>query len=599
MAEMVAQLTGAEEIHWDLTDFYKDMDDPAIDRDLDEADARADKLAEEYRGRVASLDAEEMRHLIEELEATYELSFKAGNFAQLHWTTNTEDPLRGGLMQKVNERGTRLGQKLLFLGLEWAEAPADKAEALMAHPVLEHYRHWLAIARLYKPYNLTEAEEKILAEKSITGRDAWIRFYDELQGAARFDLDGEKVPLSIAISKLRETDRELRKRAAKAISEGLQETIRIRTFVFNNILADKASDDQLRGYPSWITNRNMSNQVDDESVNALIKAVSARFDIVHRFYRLKRRLLGVDELFHYDRIAPLPTSNRFYSWEQAKEMVLNAFNTFDPRMVEITKLFFDKNWIDAAVTPGKDGGAFSAPAIPSVHPYILMNYRGKPDDVMTLAHELGHGVHQYLAKDQGLLLQDTPLTAAETASVFGEMLVFQDLLAQESDPEARLALLTSKIEDSFNTIFRQIAFNLFEEKIHTERRTKGELTTERFNEIWMETQGMMFGDSMTFTDEYGVWWSYIHHMVRYPGYVYAYAFGNLLVLALYAKYQEAPEGFADKYMQMLAAGGSNYPHEIVKPLGVDLQDPNFWKQGLQTLENMVAEAEELSAQLGK
>ncbi|MEJ5200506.1 MAG: M3 family oligoendopeptidase, partial [Anaerolineae bacterium] len=325
-----------------------------------------------------------------------------------------------------------------------------------------------------------------------------------------------------------------------------------------------------------------------------VEAVTARYDIVARYYRLKRRLLGVDELFDYDRYAPLPAADRFYSWDKAREIVLNAYAGFDRRMADIAAMFFERRWIDAAVRPGKRGGAFSAATVPSVHPYVLLNYEARPRDVMTLAHELGHGVHQKLAAVQGLLQADTPLTTAETASVFGEMLVFQDLLAREEKPEVRLAMLTAKIEDSFATAFRQISMNRFEDAVHTARRTEGELSAERICELWMATQRPMFGDSVTLTDNYALWWSYIPHFITTPGYVYAYAFGELLVLALYARYRQAPAGFADAYLAMLAAGGSDWPHEIVKPLGVDLTDPGFWQNGLGILDEMVREAEALA-----
>ena len=338
----------------------------------------------------------------------------------------------------------------------------------------------------------------------------------------------------------------------------------------------------------------MANEVDDKTVEALVAAVTARYDIVARYYRLKRRLLGLDELFEYDRYAPLPAADRHTPWEEARQIVLDAYGRFHPRIAEIAGWFFERRWIDAAVKPGKIGGAFSAGTVPSVHPYVLMNYEGRPRDVMTLAHELGHGVHQKLSGVQGVLQAHTPLTTAETASVFGEMLVFQSLMAAESDPKVRLAMLTGKIEDSFATAFRQISMNRFEHAIHTARRAEGELSTERFGELWRETQRAMFGDSVTLTQDYDLWWSYVPHFIGTPGYVYAYAFGELLVLALYARYQQDGAGFADKYVAMLSRGGSDWPHAIVEPLGVDLTDPGFWGNGLRILEELVVEAERLA-----
>jgi len=589
-----AQPTGAEEITWDLTDLYAAADDPAIDRDLDGADASAAELAAAYRGRIANLDAPALREVLVAYEALNERAARVGAYAYLNWAADTGDATRGALLQRATERGSRLSQQLVFLELEVAAAADEVAQAWDADPALAHYRHWIETVRRYRPHLLTEPEEQILTEKAVTGRSAWQRFFDEIQGAARYSFDGEELTRDQVLSKLYAPDREIRRRAASSVTAGLEKLRRTTTYVFNNILADKASDDRLRHYPTWITNRNMANEVDDAVVDALISAVTARYDIVARYYRLKKQLLGLDELFDYDRYAPLPAADRHYSWETARAIVLSAYDKFAPRMAEIAAMFFERRWIDAAVRPDKQGGAFSHRAVPSIHPYVLMNYEARPRDVMTLAHELGHGVHQKLSGAQGMLLADTPLTTAETASVFGEMLVFQDLMARETDPKVRLAMLTSKIEDSFATAFRQISMNRFEHAIHTARRTEGELSTARFNELWLETQRAMFSDSVTLTEDYGLWWSYIPHFIGVPGYVYAYAFGELLVLALYARYQQDGADFAAVYLDMLAAGGSDWPHAIVKPLGVDLTDLDFWQDGLGILEGLVAKAEALA-----
>ncbi|MFZ2486615.1 MAG: M3 family oligoendopeptidase [Anaerolineae bacterium] len=590
-------LTGAEGVAWNLADLYAGMDDPAINRDLDACDAEAAALGEMYRGRVADLSAAELAALLTRYEMLVELAGKLGSFAGLNWTQNTEDPARGALMQRVSERSARVSQQLVFLDLELANAPDAAAQAWLADPALARWQHWLQLVRIFRPHLLSEPEEKLLTEKSVTGREAWTRFFEEAHGAARFELDGETLTRDQVLSKLYALDRPLRERAAAALTAGLRAMQRTNTYIFNTLLADKASDDQMRSYSSWINGRNLSNQVDDATVNALVDAVTARYDIVARYYRLKRRLLGVDELFDYDRYAPLPAADHFYPWEQARAIVLAAYGNFHPRMAAIAAQFFD-GWIDAPPRPGKMGGAFSHSTVPSVHPYILLNYEAKPRDVMTLAHELGHGVHQKLSGGQGVLQADTPLTTAETASVFGEMLVFQALMAQESDPAARLGLLTSKIEDSIATSFRQISMNRFEDAMHTARRSEGELTTERFNELWQATQRAMFGDSVTLTEDYGLWWSYVPHFINTPGYVYAYAFGELLVLALYARYQQDNAGFPERYLTMLSAGGSQWPTELVKPLGVDLTDPGFWHAGLSLLEDMVKQAEELAAMIG-
>lgn len=586
--------TGAEAITWDLSDLYAGIDDPAIERDLDRSDAEADALDAQYRGRIAGLSAAELAAMLAAYETLLERAYKVGSFAQLAWSADTSVPAHGALLQKATERGSRLSQKLVFVELELAAAADEAAAAWLADPAVKRYRHWIEQVRRFRPHMLSEAEEKILAEKAVTGRNAWVRFFEEVHGIARYALDGQELTRDQVLTRLYSADREERRRAQEALTAGLQAMRHTTTYVLNNILADKASDDRLRKYPTWISARNMANEVDDRTVEALIEAVTGRYDIVARYYRLKRRLLGVDELFDYDRYAPLPAADRRYTWDEAREIVLNAYAGFDPRMADIASLFFERRWIDAAIRPGKRGGAFSAATVPSVHPYVLLNYEARPRDVMTLAHELGHGVHQKLAAVQGLLQADTPLTTAETASVFGEMLVFQDLLAREEKPEVRLAMLTAKIEDSFATAFRQISMNRFEHAVHTARRAEGELSTDRICELWMATQRPMFGDSVTLTDNYALWWSYIPHFISTPGYVYAYAFGELLVLALYARYRQAPAGFADAYLGMLAAGGSDWPHEIVKPLGVDLTDPGFWQNGLGILDEMVREAEELA-----
>jgi oligoendopeptidase F len=586
---------------WDLSDLYTGGNDPRIDRDLDSADEKAEAFDARYRGKIAGLDAAGLSDCLGAYEGIRELAGRAGAFAHLHWAANTGDPVRGALLQRVTERSSRLSQRLVFLELELAHAADGAAAAWLAAqdsaapPVrMSRYRHWLEQIRLFQPHLLTEPEEVILAEKEVTGRSAWDRFFDEIHGAARYELDGQMLTRDQALTRLYSEDPELRKRAAGAVTATLRDLQQTSTYVFNTILADKASDDRLRRYDNWLSERNLANQVDDRTVDALVAAVTSRYDIVARYYRLKRRLLDLDTLYDYDRYAPLPASDRQYGWAEAQQIVLDAYGQFHPQMGEVASRFFERGWIDAEIRPGKIGGAFSHPTVPSVHPYVLLNYDGKPRDVMTLAHELGHGVHQTLAGAQGLLQYRTPLTMAETASVFGEMLVFQDLMARETDARVRLAMLTTKIEDSFATAFRQIAMNRFENAIHTQRRAGGELSTEQFSQIWLETQRAMFGDSVVLRDDYGIWWSYVHHFTGAPGYVYAYAFGELLVLALYARYQEAGPAFPPAYVAMLAAGGSDWPHKLVKPLGVDLTDASFWQQGLAILDGLVGEAERLA-----
>lgn len=588
--------TGAETVRWDLSDLYETPD--AIDHDLALADAGADRFAAQYRGAVATLSAEALAEALRAYEALHDTLGRAYTYAYLHWSTNTEAAERGALLQKVREAYTQTAQKLIFFELEWVAVDDEAAAALLADEALAPFRHYLEVQRLNKPYVLSEAEEKILAEKSVTGAAAWNRFFDETLGAARFTLDGETVTEQEVLSKLHEPDRALRRRAALSLTEGLVAHQRALTYVFNTLLADKAANDRLRGYRHWLQSRNLSNEVEDATVEALVEAVTGRYDLVARFYTLKRRLLGLDELFDYDRYAPVGEAETRYAWPEAEHLVLRAYGRFHPEMEKIARQFFERRWIDAAVTPGKRGGAYSHGAVPSAHPYVFMNYTGKIRDVQTLAHELGHGVHQYLSRRQGVLQSDTPLTTAETASVFGEMLVFQRLMDEEADPRNRLAMLVGKIDDTMATVFRQVAMNRFEEAIHTARRSEGELSPDRFGALWMETQQAMFGGSVTLGAHYRHWWSYIPHFLHTPGYVYAYAFGELLVLALFARHQAEGSAFADKYLELLGAGGSDWPHVLVGRLGVDLTDLGFWRQGLGAIEALIAQAEALADEVG-
>lgn len=586
--------TGAETVRWDLTDLYASRE--SLDEDLARADEEADAFAAAYRDRVRDLDAAAFAEAMARYEAIQDRLGCAFTYAYLNWSTDTNDAARGALLQRVREAYTQTGQKLIFFELEWATLDAPAAEALLADPALAGYRHYLELQRLRRDHLLSEAEEKILAEKEVTGRAAWNRFFDEIFGAARFTLDGREVTEQEILSKLHEPDRDLRRRAALGFTEGLVRMQRELTFIFNTVLADKATNDRLRRYPHWLASRNLSNEVSDEMVEALVQSVTSRYDLVARFYRLKRRLLGLDELFDYDRYAPIGEADTRYEWNDARELVLASYGAFHPTLAAIAGEFFERNWIDAALAPGKRGGAFSHGAVPSAHPYILMNYTGKIRDVQTLAHELGHGVHQYLSRKQGVLQSDTPLTTAETASVFGEMLVFQRLMQEEKDPRNRLAMVVAKIDDTIATVFRQVAMNRFEDRIHRARREGGELSAEELSEHWMETQRAMFQGSVTLGEHYRNWWSYIPHFLHTPGYVYAYAFGELLVLALYARYQEEGAPFAEKYIGLLEAGGSDWPHVLVGRLGVDLTKEDFWQLGLGAIEALIAEAEALAGQ---
>lgn len=601
MSEVVPEKqNGAENVLWDLSIFYASPDDPAIQQDLDKVQQMADEFAAKYRGRVAQLDAEEMIDAMIEQEAISDASGRIGSYAFLNFSTDTTDPKRGALVQKVTESGAELSQKLMFFDLEWKDVPDEQAAKLLADPTLGKYKHPLEAERRTKPYTLSEIEEQLLVEKAVTGRNAWSRFFTQLTSSMRYQFDGEKLNQSQILAKFHDADRETRLKAATALTEGLREHAMELSYIFNVLVADKASDDKRRGYPSWISARNLSNKAPDEVVEALIKAVTSRYELVARHYKLKRILLGYDELFDYDRYAPIPVKGEEeeYTWQEACDIVQSAYAAFSPRLAEIVGRFYSENWIHAALLPNKRGGAYASPTVPSAHPFVFINFTGRARDVMTLAHELGHGLHMYLsAEAQGITGLYTPLTTAEMASVFGEMLTFTDLTSKEPDPATRLAMLAQKIEDSFATVFRQISMNRFEDGLHTARRTEGELSPERINEIWMKSQRDMFGDSVTLRDDYGLWWSYVPHFIGSPGYVYAYSFGELLVLALFNLYQKRGAEFVPQYLDVLAAGDSDYPENILAKAGIDLTDPNFWNEGLEALAKLVDQEEELARQV--
>lgn len=594
------QVTGAENVVWDLSIFYSSADDPNIEKDIAEVRRMVQEYSATYRGKVAGLDAEEMVDAMIEQEAIQDLGGRIGTFAFLNFATDTANPQYGALVQKITELNAELQQQLIFFELEWKAVDDAAAERLLANPTLGKYAHPLESLRRYKPYTLTEIEEQIILEKDVTGSSAWTRFFAQLSSAFRFEYDGKQLTQSEILRKLYDTDRSVRAKAADSVTATLRSKSMELTYIFNVLVADKAAEDKRRGYPTWISARNLSNKAPDAVVDALVSAVTANYDLVARHYRLKRALLGYDELFDYDRYAPLNIENaeRDYTWDEARQTVQAAYSRFSPRVGEIVDKFFTDNWIHAQLLPNKRGGAFASPSVPSAHPFVLVNYTGKTRDVMTLAHELGHGLHMYLSSEaQGITGLYTPLTTAEMASTFGEMLVFDDLMTKESSAAARLAMLAGKIEDSFATIFRQTAMNRFEDRLHNARRTEGELTTERISSFWMETQHAMFGDSVTLREDYGLWWSYIPHFLNTPGYVYAYAFGELLVLALFNLYQQRGAAFVPQYVDVLAAGDSDYPDRILSKVGVDLSDPSFWNQGLNILRDMIEQEEALAKQV--
>jgi len=587
-------MTAVEDVRWDLTRLYPPSHEYALENDLVAARQNAEGLRSRLHGRVAELDAVHLADAVDEMQSIQEHVEKAQTFAFLNFAVDTADPERGAFLQRVEEEATKVATNVLFFELEWAAIPDEQADELLADPALEEWRHFLKGVRRFRPHLLTEPEEKIVTEKSVTGRSAWVRLFTQVTDSITVDMDGEQATLEQALANLHGPDRETRQRAGRAVTTALQPGLPVRTYILNTILADHALDDRLRHYSSWIAARNLGNEISDKTVQALVNAVTSRYDIPARWYRLKGRLLGIDDLNEHDRYAPLTPDEAEVSWDEARHIVLDAYRSFSPEMADIAAGFFD-GYIDAPPQPGKQGGAFAHPAVPSAHPYVMLNYTNRRRDVMTLAHELGHGVHQVLANRLGLFNASTPLTLAETASIFGETVTFGRILSEEHDPKARLALLGGRIEDIAASIFRQIAMNRFEDAVHSARREEGELSSDQIADHWIRTQRDMFGDSLTITDEYRSWWSYIPHFIHTPGYVYAYAFGNLLALAVYARYEKEGDSFVPSYLKLLAAGGSDTPDELGRLVGVDLSDPNFWSAGLQVVDELVGEAEALAA----
>ncbi len=595
---MATTVTGAEQVEWDLSDLYDAPDDPRIESELDEAQAAATAFRERYRGKLGELDAAALYDAVAELERIKSITTRVETYARLRQAADSSDQARGALVQKVRERNTQIETELLFFDLEWSELDDDAAERLLADPALERYAAVLRSERRYKPHQLSEPEETISTEKAVTGVSAWGRLFNELLSDLRVAYDGEELSLDEAISKLsRETSQEERGRVAEAITETLRPGVRTRGYILNTILNERAIEDRLRGYGTWISARNLANEIPDEAAQSLVDAIVARYDIPQRFYALKARLLGLPRLKDYDRFAPLQEVEGTIAWEDAREVVLESFGGFSPLAGEIVGRFFERDWIDAATRPGKMLGAFCATTVPDVHPYVLMNYAGERRSVLTLAHELGHGLHGALAQDLGLLNARTPLTLAETASVFGEALTFQTLKEREDDPRALLDLLVGRIDDTVATVFRQIALNRFEQAIHTGRREEGELPVDRISELWSAEQRRMLGDAVEVTDGYGIWWSYVPHFIQVPGYVYAYSFGYLFSLAIYRRYLDEGESLVEPYLDLLRAGGSAPPAELASRLGFDIGDPGFWAAGLDAIGTLVDEAEELAASL--
>ena len=590
--------TGAEDVAWDLSDLYASGDDPRIEADFAEAAAAATAFRDRYYGTVASLSAADLAAAIDERERLESIATRALYYAHLRFSTDMVDPVRGALRAKLDEKAAVLETQLLFFGLEWAAIEDGPADLLLADPALARWHHWLLAQRVFRPYVLTEPEEKILTEKAVSGSSAWQRLYEEVLGAMRIDLgDAEPVSLETAMAKLYATDRDVRRGAAEAVTVALEPGLRTRTSIFNTLLVDKSIDDRLRGLPTWITSRNLSNETTDEAVQALIDAATSRYDVPQRYYRLKAKLLGLDRLEFYDRFAPIAEDASKTSWDEARTLVVGAYSDFSEEAGAAVERFFSAGWIDAPVRDDKRHGAFCATNVPGVHPYVFMNYTGDRRSILTLAHELGHALHGTMAQPLGYFNASTPLTTAETASVFGEALTFKRMLALEDDPRRRLDLLTGQLEDAIATTFRQIAMNRFENLVHTERRERGELSSDRLGELWLESQTALFGDSVGIGG-YETWWSYVPHFTNSPGYVYAYAYGYLFALSIFRAYQRDGDAIVAPYLDLLRAGGSKKPEDLARSVGLDLSDPSIWASGIEAMSDDLDEAEALATELG-
>ena len=582
---------------WDLTDLYPAMDSPQFATDLAAAEAECKAFADAYRGkleRVVTGDSAvlALNEAVRRYEALEDRLGRVISYAGLVYAGDTTDPKRAKFYGDTQERLTAASSDLLFFQLELNRIDDSVLDALATQAPLSHFRPWLEDIRKEKPYQLDDRIEQLFHEKSVTGRAAWNRLFDETISALKFDVDGEELALEPTLNRLQDADGAVRRTAADALGKTLSGQLRVFTLITNTLAKDKEIVDRWRGFEDVADSRHLSNRVEREVVDALVSAVRQAYPrLSHRYYKLKARWFGVEALNHWDRNAPLPkVEQRVIGWTEARDTVLSAYRGFSPAMAEIADRFFRGRWIDAPVRPGKAPGAFAHPTVPSAHPYVLLNYQGRPRDVMTLAHELGHGVHQVLAAPNGALMAPTPLTLAETASVFGEMLTFRALLDKTTEPAARRAMLAAKVEDMINTVVRQIAFYTFEREVHTVR-VQGELTSEQLGEIWLKVQAESLGPAIRLGSGYESFWAYIPHFVHSPFYVYAYAFGDCLVNSLYGVYEKSHDGFAERYLAMLAAGGTRHHAELLAPFGLDASDPAFWQIGLSLIDRMITELE--------
>ncbi len=577
---------------WDLTHLYSAPDGEDLKADLQKGRAMAESFAATYQGKLAELDGKTFAQSLKDFEALEDVLGRIVSYAQLLYAGDNTDGKIAQFYQNMQEEITNLSSLILFYTLEINKLDDDVLEDLLKDEAAGAYRSWIMDVRVHRPFQLSDDMEKLLMEKSVSGKRAWNRLFDETMAGLRFPFQGEEVTNSEILDKMSSSDGAVRKEAAKSFGKVLGDNIRLFSLITNTLAKDKATEDQWRGLERPISARNLSNLVEDEVVDALITSVKESYgDLSHRYYALKAKWFGVDQMDYWDRNAPLPEDDdRQIPWSEAQETVLKAYGAFNGNMADIAKRFFEESWIDVPPRAGKDSGAFAHPVTPSAHPYVLLNYHGKTRDVMTLAHELGHGVHQVLAAKQGALMADTPLTLAETASVFGEMLTFRSMLDNETDEKRRRIMLAGKVEDMLNTVVRQVAFCDFERRVHDERK-KGELTAERLGEIWMEVQSESLGSAFRFDEEYQHYWAYIPHFIHTPFYVYAYAFGDCLVNSLYDVFQNGHEGFQQKYLDMLSAGGTKRHKELLAPFGLDASDPDFWKRGLKVISGFIDELE--------
>jgi len=580
---------------WSLVDLYPSMDAPRLKSDLASVDQAAREFEQRYKGKLAGLAGAALGEAIAAYERISETLSRLSSYAQLLHAANMTEAEIGRFYQTMQERVTDVSSRTLFFALEINRIDDAALDGQLVDPQAARYRPWLRDVRAFRPHQLADDLEKLLHEKAVAGRNAWIRLFDETMASLRFEVGDKRLTSTEVLHLLAHKNADVRRDAGRAFGLGLGENVRTFALVINTLMKDKEVEDRWRGYAKPVSARNLGNFVEDAVVDALVAAVKQSYAALsHRYYAMKAKWLGVEQLDYWDRNAPLPEDDdREIGWEEARDTVLGAYGAFSPELAGIGKRFFDNAWIDAPARAGKAGGAFAHPTVPSAHPYLLLNYQGKARDVMTLAHELGHGCHQILAGAQGHLMADTPLTLAETASVFGEMLTFRAILAREKDPRRRRVLLATKVEDMLNTVVRQIAFYDFETLVHDERR-KGELTAEHIGEIWLSVQRESLGPALRFEPEYHHYWAYIPHFIHSPFYVYAYAFGDCLVNSLYAVYQDAHPGFVNKYMGMLRAGGTLRHKELLAPFGLDASDPAFWRRGLDVIRRFIDEIEAAS-----